>query len=71
MTSTPAASKPVDLSEAVQAIYASLFVIYMEFEILFKLVGLFFLAYVCFKIGKMSVSEPVAEKGRKISLLIQ
>jgi hypothetical protein len=43
----------------------------MEFEILFKLVGLFFLAYVCFKIGKMSVSEPVAEKGRKISLLIQ
>lgn len=59
-------TQPQDLDAAIYALYNSTLVIYYNFEFVFKIIALLIIAFVMYKIGKFSVSEPIAQKVRKI-----
>lgn len=51
---------------ALNSILTSVKIIYFNFEFVFKLLGLFIIALLAYKIGKLSVSEKIAKKVKEI-----
>lgn len=56
---------------ALKALETSFVILYHQFQIVFKIIGLILLAYLAYRLGKLTVSEPIAKKVRKIQAEIK